>query len=409
MNKSLYTFLFLLPTTGICQVMQDHKAIVKYTQLPAVSINDGSNMFSVVVETPFLQKNQDSMALYEITKQNYMKEVETALDNWRLQNSGAGDRNYWAQMAVYENKVNAGDATAQMPQQSPPAPFVFNKPYPKKPFLLKEVNGPSVISGIKIEGFTQQQDAPVKITLIWNGFERGPIKENKSGAGALTKYKYEVQYRHRVTLKIDVPGKGLVVNENIAETEGYRTYNTSEYKTRGDFKLWWIDNEATFWEQRQAEIVMQHVATINSYLNEKVGYPKKSYAVEMHSVKKSKDFDYSDYTTAWNAAQDGLLKVEYKDKKAEVSQKLQQAIDIWNKALTESDLNSKKARINREVTSATYVNLAIAYLWQGNYVDAELSCNKGLAVDFNRYNRELRPILDFVKFQKARAEANPGQ
>ncbi|HLP12241.1 MAG TPA: hypothetical protein VK177_09955 [Flavobacteriales bacterium] len=407
MNKSLYALLFLLPATGISQTMQDHKAIVKYKQLPAVNINDGSNMYSVVVETPFLQKNQDSMALYELTKQNYMKEVETALDNWRLQNSGAGDRNYWAQMAAYEKAVNAGTPPPQMPQQAPAAAFVFNKPYPKKPFLLKEVNAASVTAGIKIEGLTQQADAPVKITLVWNGFEKGPIKENKTGTGALTKYKYEIQYRHRITLKIDVPGKGLVVNENIPDMEGYRVYNTSEFATKGDFKLWWIDNEASFWEQRQNELVMQHVATINNYLNEKVGYPSKTYAVEMHSVKKSKEYDFTDYTTAWNAAQDGLLKVEYKDKQAEVNQKLQQAIDIWNKALTESDLNNKKARINREVTSATYVNLATAYLWQGNYVEAELACNKGLAVDFGRYNRELRPILEFTKFQKARAEANP--
>jgi hypothetical protein len=406
MNKSLYTLLFLLPIAGNAQVMQDHKAVVKYKQLPAVNINDGSNMYAVVVETPFLQKNQDSMALYELTKQNYMKEVETALDNWRLQNSGAGDRNYWAQMAQYEKSINNGQ-TATMPQQAPAAAFVFNKPYPKKPFLLKEVNGPSVMAGIKIDGLTQQNDAPVKITLTWNGFERGSIKENKTGVGPATRYKYEIQYRHRVTLKIDVPGKGLVVNETIASTEAYSVFTSNEYMTKGDFKLWWIDNEATFWDQRQSDLVMQHVATIDSYLNEKVGYPNKTYTVEMHSVKKSKEFDYTDYANAWNAAQDGLLKLEYKEKANESKQQLQQAIDIWNKALTESDPNNKKVRIDKEVTAATYVNLAHAYLWQGDFVNAELSCNKGLSVDFGRYNREMRPLLDFIKFQKARADANP--
>ena len=75
MQKSLSALLFLLPAFGFSQVMQDQKAYVKYTQLPAVKINDGSNMYSVVIETPFLQKNQDSLAMYELTKQNYLKEV----------------------------------------------------------------------------------------------------------------------------------------------------------------------------------------------------------------------------------------------------------------------------------------------------------------------------------------------
>lgn len=405
MQKSLSALLFLLPAFGFSQVMQDQKAYVKYTQLPAVKINDGSNMYSVVIETPFLQKNQDSLAMYELTKQNYLKEVESALESWRMQNSG-GDRTYWAQMAAYENAVNAGTPGVVMPTQTPAASFIFSKPYPKKPFLLKEVNGPSVTAGIRIDGFTQSQDAPVKITLTWNGFERGAIKENKSGTGPTTKYKFEIQYKHRVSIKIDVPGKGLVVNETIPETEGYRQYNSSEFKTKADFKLWWIDNEASFWEQRQNEIVMQHVASINNYLNEKVGYPKKTYGLEIHTVKKSKDYDYTDLLNAWTAAQDGFLKVEYKDKDAEVKQKLQQAVDIWNKALLESNVNDKKTRIDREVTAAIYVNLAQAYLWMNDYVNAELSCNKALGVDFGRYNREARPTIDFIRFQKARWEAN---
>jgi hypothetical protein len=405
MQKSLSALLFLLPALGFTQVMQDQKAVVKYTQLPAVKINDGSKMYAVVVETPFLQKNQDSLAMYELTKQNYFKEVEAALESWRMQNSG-GDRTYWAQMAAYENQVNAGTPGAVMPTLTPAASFVFSKPYPKKPFLLKEVNGPSVMSGIKIDGFSQSPDAPVKITLTWNGFERGTIKENKTGTGPTTKYKFEIQYRHRVNIKIDVPGKGLVVNEAIAETEGFRQFTSSEFKTKADFKLWWMDNEASFWEQRQNEIVMQHVATINNYLNEKVGYPKKQYGLEIHTVKKSKDYDYTDLLNAWTAAQDGFLKVEYPDKDAEVKQKLQQAVDIWNKALLESNVNDKKTRIDREVTAAIYVNLAQAYLWMGDYVNAELSCNKALGVDFGRYNREARPAIEFIRFQKARAEAN---
>lgn len=404
MQKSLYAFLFLLPTFASAQNIQDQRVTIKYKQLPAVNINDGSLMYSVAIETPFLQKNQDSMAYYELTKQNYLKEVEASLETWRMQNSG-GDRNYWAQMANYENQVNAGVAGLTMPQPSAGQPFVFTKPYPKKPFLLKELTASSIQAGIKIEGFKQSQDAPVKITLTWNGFERGKVIENKTGTGPTTKYKFDIQYRHRVNIKIEVPGKGIVVNEAIAATDEFRRYTTSEYKTKGDFKLWWLDNEATFWDQRQSEIVMQHVETINAYLNEKVGYPNKQRTIEVFTVK-SKDFDYGDYLSAFTAAQDGYLKVEYGDSKAaDVKQKLQQAIDTWNKALLESDINNRKARIDAHVTAATYINLANAYCWMGDYVNAELSCNKALGVDIGKYNRDARPLIEFIRFQKQRAEA----
>lgn len=405
MQKYLSALLFLLPVVGFTQVMQDQKATVKYVQLPQVKINDGSKMYSVVNETPFLQKNQDSLAMYELNKQNYFKEVEAALESWRMQNSG-GDRGYWAQMANYETQINAGVVGVNPPVLTPAASFVFSKPYPKKPFLLKEITSSSVVAGIKIDGFNQSQDAPVKITLTWNGFERGTTTETKTGIGAAIRYKFNIQYKHRINIKVDVPGKGLVLNEVIAETDGFRVYTTSEFKTKADFKLWWIDNEASFWEQRQNELVMQHVATINNYLNDKVGYPKKQYGLEIHTVKKGKDFDYTDLLNAWTAAQDGFLKVEYPEKDAEVKQKLQQAIDIWAKALLESNVNERKTRIDKEVTAAIYVNMAQAYLWIGDYTSAELSCNKALGVDFGRYNREARPTIEFIRYMKLRAEAN---
>jgi hypothetical protein len=297
-------------------------------------------------------------------------------------------------------------ANAPVPQPpAPNAPFTFNKPYPKAPFLLKEINSASVSSAIKIEGFTQAPSAPVKITLVWNGFEKGITKENKTGTGPAIRYTYDILYRHRVTLKVEVPGKGLVINETVPGTDEYKKFTTSEYKTKGDFKLWWLDNQKTFWEQRQDEIVMQHMGLINTYLNEKVGYPAKQRTIEIYTVK-SKDFDYSDYMNAYTLAQDGLLRVEYgPSKEAEVKDKLQQAVNIWATALQSSDLNNKRARIDRTVTAATYINLAQAYCWMGDYINCELNCNKALGVDVGKYNREARPLLEFVRDRKLRAES----
>ena len=405
MKKLLTPFVFLLPVIVLAQRVQDQKITVNYTQQPLVKINDGSNQYALIIETPYLQKNQDSLANYELAKQNYMKEVEIALENWRMQ-SGGGDRNYWAQMANYENQINNGATGITPPTPSTGgAPFVFSKPYPKKPFLLKEINASSISAGINIEGMKQNNDAPVKITLTWTGFEKGPMKENKTGTGPTTRYKFDFQYRNKINVKVEVPGKGIVLNEVVTGTDGYLNYSTPEFKTKGDFKVWWIDNGANFWEQRQNEIVTQHVATINNYLNDKVGYPKRATSFDTHTIK-SKDFDYSDYMTAYTAAQDGFLKVQYADKAADVKQKLQEAINIWEKNLKESNLNDRKAKIDAHVTAATYMNCAWAYCWMGDYTNCELNCNKALGIDIGAYNREARSLIEFTRVMRTRAEAN---
>lgn len=405
MQKSLLTLIFLLPVLSFSQNIQDQKVTVKYKQPSQVNINDGSLSYTVVVETPFLQKNQDSMALYELQKMNYLKEMESALEVWRMQNNG-GDRNYWAQMANYENQVNAGVQGLQPPVMGAGNPFVFNKPYPKKPFLLKELDANSITAGIRIDGLKQNAGAQTKVILTWNGFEKGAIKENKSGTGPTTKYKYEIQFRHRVSLKIEVPGKGIVVNENIPMTEGFKSWTSAEYKTKGDFKLWWIDNEATFWDQRQSEMVMQHVSVINAYLTERVGYPNKQSSFEIYTVKSNKEYNYTDMTNAYTIAQDGFVKVEYTDKRSEVNQKLQQAIDAWNVILKESNIDDRKSRIDRHVTSCIYINMAYAYLWMEDFSNCEVHANKALGLGVNKYERDARRIIEFCRDLKQRVEAN---
>lgn len=400
------TLLALLLLAGVAQAQNINRQSItfKYTRLPMVPINDGSNQYSVEAIMTYQQRSQDSAAWYEQQKKNYFTQMESALEAWNVQRANA-QRAYYTQLSQYETQVNSGNTTAVAPVAPQYFPFTYNVPWPKKPMVLKEINPSSVTAAVNILGMKQSAGYPVKITLTWEGFEKGTIKEEKQGTGAATKYRFVIMYRHPVSCKAEFPGKGIVLNEKIQNTEEFRFFRTQEFKTRGEFQLWWLDNEEKFWQERQDQAILDNVSGINTFLNDKFGYVEMTRKTDLFTIK-SKDFDYSDYQKAFQAAQDGMSKIQYKDKQAEVKLKLQEAADIYNKALAESDLNNRKARIDKHVTAATYVNLAEVYVWLGDWSNAEITIGKAENIDIGKYNRECRELKGILADRKIRAQAN---
>lgn len=398
--KKITTLLFLAMTVLTqAQNIQDQKVTFKYTQLPLVNINDGSLSYQVEVQQAFLQKNEDSLRNYEMRKQAYASQVEAALQIWEQEKLRA-DKMHLANMMVWEKQIAAGQVGAQKPIQPPYAAPVLPQ-RPVKPFIVQEVNANSISASVKIDGFTMNAASGTKIILVFDGFEKGQIKETVKGNPPAQKYSYQVQYRHPVTLKIEVAGKGLVVNERIPGTDQFRTHSTKEFDTRAEYQMWWMENEELFWNERQSQIIYDLTTQINNYLNEQYGFPVKNYTAEINTVK-SKDYDYSDYLKAYQEASAALQMVNFPNKTADTQAKLRSAIAIWNEALKESDITNRKARIDRQVTAATYVNLCEAYIWLMDYDNAEMAANQALTVSVNKYDRDARRQLAFIQEQRKR-------
>lgn len=391
-----------LSTLATAQNIQEQDVTFKYTQLPIVPINDGTLTYNVAVTMNYLSRNDDSTRAYNAKKELWQTEVNTALDLWDQEKLKA-DKQYYSSMMIWETQVAAGNTTAVKPIRQPyPAPNI--KPRPRAPYLLTEINASSISSAIKIEGLTQTSSSAVKIELVYEGFEKTIPQMKQTGTAPNIKYFYEASYRHPVTVKIDVPGRGLVVNERVPGCEGFRTVRTPEYKTQAEVEMYWLENQKIFWDGIQTKAPSETVAEINSFLTEKVGYPVKSRKAEIRTVK-SKEHDYTDLLTAYQSFQDGVLFLQYKDKKSQAKDKLQAAITIWEKALTESNLNDKNARIDKNVTSALYVNIMEAYLWMDDFSNSEIYGNKASNMG-NKYGRDAEGRMSLVKFQKDRFMAN---
>src|SRR5210317_372606 len=115
-------------------------------------------------------------------------------------------------------------------------------------------------------------------------------------------------------------------------------------------------------------------------INDKLGTTTQKRDVEIIYVKNNKG-EYDDLENAMLDAKQGydMLVSRPDDAKG----KLQSAIDAWEAALAEGDMDDKKARINKKVVPDLYKNLILAYSLIGEFDKADDHYNDSLRMGFN--------------------------
>ena len=97
--------------------------------------------------------------------------------------------------------------------------------------------------------------------------------------------------------------------------------------------------------------------SINWMLNDKLGTTEQKRDVEIIFVKNKKG-DYDDLENAMFDAKEGYNMLTSRPDEAKA--KLASAIEAWEGALEEGDMDDKKARINKKVIPDLYKNLLLA-------------------------------------------------
>jgi hypothetical protein len=124
-------------------------------------------------------------------------------------------------------------------------------------------------------------------------------------------------------------------------------------------------------------------------------------------VPKEKKISYDEYALAYVNVVAGYNNIINSDNKAQSDADLKNAIRIWEKALTESDLANKKARINEKVTAVTMLNLAEAYMWLDDYRNSEMYLNKMSTINLaGRDKKMAQSIRAFMLDKKNRYDLN---
>jgi len=392
--------LLLVGVTSVAQNVTDNKVSFTYIQLPTNPIDARYTTFEIIILKSFEQSNQDSLNVYQIKLDNANVQYESQMNVWKEQIKNI-DRNYLSQMAAWEKSTNAGTVSAQpIRPENPPQPIKIDIP---QPALHEDLPNDQVNNMVNLEGYSKSTGGAT-ITLDFKGIGNIRMVETKSGSGSSTKYNYKVEYMMPVEIKVESPSQGVVLNTIILNELRY--YPLKDYASKYEFQLWYLDNQVQFWSEFQKYARNQAMTEINNLLSDKCGFPTKTWSTEIYSVKSFKDFNYDDLTTAYTAAKQGYdLIYQTRDRKNGYA-KLNEAIGIWKKALSESKPSDKKSRINDKITALIYYNLAEAYMWISNFNEAELYINKAINAGEMKFKNEAKRLQTALNDMKQRWNAN---
>lgn len=187
------------------------------------------------------------------------------------------------------------------------------------------------------------------------------VKEKKDGIEKSVNYYYytfSTQYRVRVEVLGD--------NGSTLMSDAYdlgQEFKTKEYQNSNQA----YEDYDKLKKSARENALKGAMERINMELNSRYGFPRMSEKLFAYNVKPKK-YTYEEFDRAFADAQSALQVSNANENNIEgVKEKLQPAIDVWTEALKNSDLEDKKAKINKNVTCVCYYNLGTAYLLLHEY------------------------------------------
>ena len=380
LNKiaTLIALAVVSTTTALAQNIKTEAAQFEAVRLPSEPL-EGMKMYNITVQTPYPENNdnlietakrkyEEDVANYDNTvaeaeakhEENlarYDEEVEQARENYSL------EMEQWNKMSKIERLAMQDD----MPKLKLPNKPIYRKP--AEPVYREPNLGNSIVfdtkvlasSYINIHGFEAGEENAITGTIVFYDFEQlDPVRKSETtrvynkSTGKYenrTTYYYITEYKRPVELNLSYNGQSL--HAGLFETSG----EMISMRTDGSPNM----------RNKEKETISEWLTKINEYLNDKYGFAPVTHQVSVGYVK-NKNGEFDDLEEAKTFAISGYN--NFKD--GGENSDLVSAIETWNKALGESDLEDKKARVNAKVTEMILNNLIDANHYLGN-IDAALA------------------------------------
>jgi hypothetical protein len=408
MNNIFTTALVLTASLSYGQNMKKEKMTVSYIQPPMVHLEDGMGYTSQVIldyeeeinaelakaEEEYQQalaeypeKEATAKAAYD---QRYA-EYEKALEEW----NSKGTMGKIIEKQVLENNKPSAPGSYYPP----------SKPYKRQVTHQKLFNADQLASTYcRIDGLNQDPNG-VQIEVHLFGFENDdPVVKKKEYTQVDSKTKakktiikshWEFNYRHSMSLRAVHPNGTIIFDEVPSSIADYKLYASAD-ETRSHPST----NANTFVENLQPKIVETNMGVINWMLNDKLGTTEQKRDVQIIFVKNKKG-EYDDLENAMFDAKEGYNMLTSRPDEAKA--KIASAIEAWEGALEEGDMDDKKARINKKVIPDLYKNLLLACALTEEFTRAEDHFNATLRLDFSRGDeKDLKETMLLVNDLKER-------
>jgi hypothetical protein len=229
-----------------------------------------------------------------------------------------------------------------------------------------------VESLINIQGCTKSYTAQFSIVVKFMGFEflgntvkSKKVKENNID---VTKYYNEITYKSKVIYQVFDANAVMVREVVVNGTNNNKTRSQTQlFNSLIDAEQWYAvsQNKKEWIEAEDNRSHQEAIAELNRQLNSDYGYTINGVRLSIATSKDNKTNKYPDFREAYQHAVMGYNYLETDKNKA--NEYLMKAIAIWEKALSESNITNKKARINNQYTGALLVNLILAYTFVENF------------------------------------------
>ncbi|MCG8411826.1 MAG: tetratricopeptide repeat protein [Bacteroidales bacterium] len=314
------------------------------------------------------------------------------------------------QVSVYAQRIRKNSLGRLTYTQLPSDPFPSNF----KDYKVKGTGAhndlyrrDAIVNGINIVGFNKVNSEDYQFLLDVEEYplqhseaerKENVVKKKKDGiVRTYTYYNYvsSVVFKYNLVVK-DKEGNELFRRVFEGEEDIVGPEDRSISKAHKDYKA----TKKKFIK----EILSSQVKAISEYVNNRVGFPKKAYFLRVYVVKPKK-YNYDEYTKAaeiFSSACD-ILKAD-ENKTEEALNILKPAIEAWKTELKESDLEHRRARINKKVTCGTLYNIALSYMICKDYTKAIEYFNKCTAI--NSIFGNARSFIDIASNLQQRVEAN---
>lgn len=368
-------FLLLIVQFSFSQNINDNKVSFQYTQLPLIKVEKAYQTYETRVEHGYLESNKDSLANYELRKEAAQKNYEQAYANYKLRKQNDLIR-YYQDMDKWEQNVNAGKLTAdgkQLPQPIKPMPPVppsyLDVPEPRLSAPLSE---DAVKTAVHISGFKEGLGGSI-LTIDIQAIRAIRIIEKKHGSGVNTRYKYTCEYQLPVIVTFTTPTDGVLLREVILQN--VQTYKMKDQKTQYAHKAYILQQGNKFYADLEQYARNKAIKAAGEYINNQLGYVVKTRKTEIYSVKKFKNYDYSDVTNAYSSTVAALQLVRKDLNHSAAKSKLQNALSQWKEIMLESNDYDKKARINNKISAMIWCNIAEVQFWLNQFDDAQATLN----------------------------------
>lgn len=363
----------------MAQSVKDENISYTYIKLPSNPVQPKPSNYISNVSAAYEAENQKLMAQYEADKAQAEADYQRDLADYPNKVKAA-DEKYEREMEAWNNKSTASKIIEKqvLNENNHPVKDYVAQPYRRNvamPAMKTAYDNNALASTyLFIDGLQKGGANALNYSVTLQGFESTQPKvvsevkketsrvNNVSTTVNVTYYHIEFTYRHPMSFSVTNSLGQEIYAAAPAEFTEFTTYKGPATKSSPSMDI------ASTLKAMEDKCLQENLKSINHMVNDRIGYERTDKTFEMYYVK-SKNESHNDIQDAFNAANLGFKMLNTNE--AQGTMKLNEAIEIWNKALEESDIENKKARIDKDITIAIYFNLLEAYFATRNTTAAD--------------------------------------